>query len=158
MPYLASVIHSNNKAILQNTAHQGLLSINLEALMLTGPLSVDIFYNPYHTNVDQVDRSLFQNPVAHSQWLLEYRCNIHRLYNSTMCTEMFSNLPTCLESIELAYQFSDVYHRSRALQTCYKYLNTPPDNDILLQDIRRSVLHSSYTVCIRIADPVCHIV
>lgn len=68
---------------------------------------------------------------------------MHQLYNSTMCQSMFSNLPKCLEAIQLTYHFSNSHYRARAEEICSKYLG-PVTTDIVFEDIRRKVCRRSF--------------
>ncbi|KAJ7838864.1 hypothetical protein B0H14DRAFT_3459116 [Mycena olivaceomarginata] len=42
--------------------------------------------------------------MSHWTWVLQYRCMEHNLYNSTECETLYSRLPTCLESIGMAFE------------------------------------------------------
>ncbi|KAJ7337012.1 hypothetical protein DFH08DRAFT_1018224 [Mycena albidolilacea] len=41
--------------------------------------------------------------MSHWTCLLQYRCMEHNLYNFTECETFYSRLPTCLESIDIAF-------------------------------------------------------
>lgn len=117
IPNIAYVIYENNKAIVNKTMHSDKnLLINLDSIMLSNPVS---------------------NPLVYFEWVPEYRCIMHQVYNSTTCNALYSNLPKCLESIRLAYQYSNVHYRTSAMETCYKYIKDAT-TDVLMEDIRQT--------------------
>ncbi|KAJ6457012.1 alpha/beta-hydrolase [Mycena vitilis] len=115
VPNIATVIHEQN--ILRERGHgrPGSVHINLEALILSNPGS---------------------DPMSHFRWLLQYRCD-HGVYNSTTCASLYSELPFCLESIDMAFEIPTVANRVRAWDLCYR-LDTGDTHGTVIEDIRRT--------------------
>ncbi|KAJ7643133.1 alpha/beta-hydrolase [Mycena polygramma] len=115
VPNIATVIHEQN--ILRHMGHgrPGAIHINLEALILSNPGT---------------------DPMSHFRWLLQYRCD-HNVYNSTTCQTLYSELPSCLESIDLAWEIPSVDNRVRAWNVCYN-LGTGDTHGTVIEDIRRT--------------------
>ncbi|TFK38819.1 alpha/beta-hydrolase [Crucibulum laeve] len=116
IPNTASVIHRENNAIAAGTGLPGTIPINLESMMVSNP---------------------FTDPLAHFSWLLQYRCVEKNVYNSSTCTELYSVLPTCLESIRIAYAIPSIENRVEARSLCSKRLGTASTHGTVLEDVRR---------------------
>lgn len=56
--------------------------------------------------------------LSHFRWYLHQRCYNTHLYNETTCTELYTSLPACLESIQFAYENPTVANRFSAITTC----------------------------------------
>ncbi|KAJ6612621.1 alpha/beta-hydrolase [Mycena sp. CBHHK59/15] len=93
----------------------GSVHINLEALILSNPGT---------------------DPMSHFRWLLQYRCD-HEVYNSTTCTTLYSELPMCLESIDMAFEIPTVENRVRAWELC-SHLGAGDTHGTVIEDIRRT--------------------
>ncbi|KAF7343942.1 hypothetical protein MVEN_01683000 [Mycena venus] len=115
VPNIATVIQEQNLLIKSGAGQPGAIPINLEALILSNPLS---------------------NPMSHWTWLLQYRCEEHNLYNSTECRTMYSKLPACLESIDMAFNVPTLENRLTSLDLC-GYLNSGDMHGVSTEDIRR---------------------
>ncbi|KAJ7336949.1 alpha/beta-hydrolase [Mycena albidolilacea] len=114
VPNIATVIYEQNLLLENGAGYAGAVHINLEALVLSNPLS---------------------NPMSHWTWLLQYRCIEHNLYNSTECETFYSKLPTCLESIEMAFTVPTRENRLASLDLCW-YLNSGDMHGRSTEDIR----------------------
>ncbi|KZV81658.1 alpha/beta-hydrolase [Exidia glandulosa HHB12029] len=101
VPHIATVIHEHNKELAVGRGPVGAQHINLEALMLSNPMSDA--------------RSWFT-------WHLQQACYNTDLYNATQCAHYFSILPQCLEGIELAYSEPTLDNRVEATQFCLQML------------------------------------
>ncbi|KAJ7123530.1 alpha/beta-hydrolase [Mycena epipterygia] len=97
VPNIATVIHEQNLLLESGNSQPGAVKINLDALILSNPLS---------------------NPMSHFTWVLQYRCVDHELYNSTQCRKLYSELPACLESIEMAFEVPTRENRLAAQELC----------------------------------------
>jgi len=71
------------------------------------------------------------------RWMLYYDCELHEVYNSTTCAELYTILPTCLEKIEFALEFSTPDTRRDALEFC-STIELGDTHGTILQDIRRT--------------------
>ncbi|KAJ7661970.1 alpha/beta-hydrolase [Mycena polygramma] len=98
VPNIATVIHEQNLLLESGQGQPGAVHINLDALILSNPIS---------------------NPMAHFTWLLQYRCVDHALYNSTRCQRLYAALPACLESIEMAFKVPTRENRVTSMELCY---------------------------------------
>ncbi|KAJ7473628.1 hypothetical protein B0H11DRAFT_1339759 [Mycena galericulata] len=92
-PNIASVIHEQNLLLESSRGQRGAVPVPLDALIIP-----------------------FTSPTAHFTWLLQYRCIEHQIYNTTDCERLYTDLPTCLESVELAFEFPSVANRVQASQ------------------------------------------
>ncbi|KAJ7653982.1 alpha/beta-hydrolase [Mycena polygramma] len=124
VPNIAAVIHEQNTLSQRGQGRPGSVHINLEALILSNPAS---------------------DPMAHFRWLLHYRCN-HEVYNSTTCKSLYSELPYCLESIEMAFEIPTVENRVRAWDLC-SHLDTADTHGTVTEDIRRTVNSDAPDAC-----------
>ncbi|KAJ6529087.1 alpha/beta-hydrolase [Mycena vulgaris] len=97
VPNIATVIHEQNLLLKSGRGLPGAVHINLDALILSNPLT---------------------NPASHWRWLLQYRCMDHQLYNSTQCQTSYSELPACLDSIEMAFDIPTRANRLASLELC----------------------------------------
>nr|GAT51131.1 predicted protein [Mycena chlorophos] len=113
VPNIATAIHQHNLLIDAGKGHPGTQHVNLEALILSNPLS---------------------NPHAHFSWLLHYRCVTHQLHNTTTCAELFTELPACLDAIQMAFDTSKLEHRQAAAGACWPLAAEVPG--INTEDIR----------------------
>ncbi|KAJ7292482.1 Alpha/Beta hydrolase protein, partial [Mycena rebaudengoi] len=116
VPNIATVIHRQNLLIARGAGQPGAIHINLEALVLSNPLS---------------------SPLAHFQWLLHYRCKVHQIHNSTVCSDLYAELPACLENIEMALEVPTVKNRVAAWEFCATMLERDT-NGTVVEDIRRT--------------------
>ncbi|KAJ7174399.1 alpha/beta-hydrolase [Mycena filopes] len=118
IPHIATVIQEGNLLLQRERGRPGSMSIpiNLEALMLSNPAS---------------------DPMAHFRWLLQYRCIYHEVYNSSTCKALYSELPTCLESVEMAFKIPTVENRVRSWEIC-DHLNSGDTHGTVFEDIRRT--------------------
>lgn len=118
VPNIATVIHEENKAIQAGKGKANAELIDLQALILSNPLS---------------------DPMTHWTWLLQYRCVLHQVYNSTTCTNMYTKLPSCIDSIRSSFSnTADRAGRVKALEICGE-LNDGDAHGIVIEDIRRTV-------------------
>ncbi|KAF7302092.1 hypothetical protein MIND_00775900 [Mycena indigotica] len=117
VPHIAIVIHEENQRILEKNSYKR-VHINLDALILSNP---------------------FTSPRAHFSWLLQYRCSDHHIYNTTDCDRLYSLLPKCLDSIELAFQEPTVKNRVASSKLCYDGLNADLHGTVQ-EDIRRKCI------------------
>jgi hypothetical protein len=62
----------------------------------------------------------------------------HNLYNSTECETFYSKLPTCLESIDMAFTVPTRENRLASLDLC-SYLNSGDMHGRSTEDIRLRV-------------------
>ncbi|KAJ7152719.1 alpha/beta-hydrolase [Mycena crocata] len=115
VPHIATVIHEQNLLRKSGRGQPGAIHINLDALILSNP---------------------FTNPVAHFRWLLQYRCSEHHVYNSTDCKRLYSELPACLDSIDMAFQQPTVENRVHATKLCYEGMSADSHGTVT-EDIRR---------------------
>ncbi|KAJ7751522.1 alpha/beta-hydrolase [Mycena maculata] len=116
VPNIATVIHEQNLRVRNGEGRPGSILINLEALILSNP---------------------FSDPTAHFTWLLQYRCIDHHVYNLTSCRSLYSELPTCLESIDLAFELPTIENRVKSWELC-DHLNSADTNGTVYEDIRRT--------------------
>ncbi|KAI0341788.1 alpha/beta-hydrolase [Trametopsis cervina] len=114
VPNIAAVIHAQNKAIERGEGLPEARKIPLSALTLSNP---------------------FSDPLSHYRWLLYFRCELHQLYNETTCKEMYSILPSALDSVELAYQKPTLENRKAALLETTKLVSGDLHGH-LVEDIR----------------------
>ncbi|KAJ6582108.1 alpha/beta-hydrolase [Mycena capillaripes] len=121
VPHIATVIHEQNLLVKRGRGRRGAIPINLDALMLSNP---------------------FTSPTAHFGWLLQYRCMDHQVFNSTSCKTLYSELPSCLESIDMAFEVPTVENRVKAWELC-DHLNSADTNGTVLEDIRRTCIPDS---------------
>ncbi|KAJ7452746.1 Alpha/Beta hydrolase protein [Mycena galericulata] len=115
VPNIATVIHEQNLLLESGRGQRGAVPIPLDALIISNP---------------------FTSPIAHFTWLLQYRCVEHQIYNTTDCDRLYADLPTCLESVELAFEIPTVANRVRASQLCYQHMNSADMHGVLAEDIR----------------------
>lgn len=81
---------------------------------------------------------VFQDFIAWNRWFLYYRCELHNLYNSTTCTELYGILPSCLSALEYATEISpSVDSRTAALKVC-RPLENGDLHGTVAEDIRRN--------------------
>ncbi|KAJ7165846.1 alpha/beta-hydrolase [Mycena filopes] len=116
IPHIATVIQEENLLLQRERGRPGSIPINLEALMLSNPAS---------------------DPMSHFRWLLQYRCVDHEVYNSSTCKALYSELPTCLESVEMAFKIPTVENRVRSWEIC-DHLNSGDTHGTVFEDIRRT--------------------
>ncbi|KAJ7086829.1 alpha/beta-hydrolase [Mycena belliarum] len=129
VPHVATVIHEQNMLVARGRGRPGAIPIHLDALILSNP---------------------FTNPSTHFRWLLQYRCMDHHVFNSTDCTRLYAELPTCLDSIDLAYERPTVENRRTAFIVCGSTLSNADTHGTVFEDIRRQCTPDS-------DDPVaCH--
>ncbi|KAJ7107556.1 alpha/beta-hydrolase [Mycena epipterygia] len=121
VPHVATVIHEQNMLVKTGHGRPGAVLINLDALMLSNPIS---------------------DPMSHFRWLLQYRCMDHHVFNSTACKTLYSELPSCLESIEMAFELPTVENRQKAWELC-DHLNSADSNGTVFEDIRRTCIPDS---------------
>ncbi|KAI0062587.1 alpha/beta-hydrolase [Artomyces pyxidatus] len=115
VPNIATVIHEQNLLLAQGRGQHGAVHINLEALIISNPMS---------------------DPISHFRWLLQYRCVETNLYNSTTCTELYAVLPECLEAIQLAYDYPSRENHKKAFALCFK-MEAGDTHGTLVEDTRR---------------------
>ncbi|KAJ7224934.1 alpha/beta-hydrolase [Mycena haematopus] len=118
VPHIATVIQEQNMLIAADQGRKGAIPINLDALILSNP---------------------FSDPTSHFRWLLHYRCMDHQLFNETDCRRLYSELPTCLDSIDLALEIPTVENRVKARTLCNQLNNADP-HGIVFEDIRRTCI------------------
>ncbi|KAJ7832993.1 Alpha/Beta hydrolase protein [Mycena leptocephala] len=111
---MATVIHEQN--VLRQSGWPGGIHINLEALILSDPVT---------------------DPMSHFRWLLQYRCMDHEVFNSASCKTLYSELPFCLESIDMAFEIPTVENRVKAWGLCH-HLDFADTNGTVLEDVRRT--------------------
>jgi hypothetical protein len=70
------------------------------------------------------------------KWSLYYNCELHNVYNTTTCAEMYALLPTCLEHIDYALDVSTPETRRDALRTCIPLLEGD-NHDTDMLNVRR---------------------
>ncbi|KAF8581123.1 alpha/beta-hydrolase [Ramaria rubella] len=99
VPHIATVIHEQNHAIALGKGRPGAIHINLASLIISNP---------------------FSDALSHFRWFLYQACHNTNLYNSTTCTELYTLLPSCLESIQFAYENSTVDNRVAAWSLCQR--------------------------------------
>ncbi|KAJ7622407.1 alpha/beta-hydrolase [Roridomyces roridus] len=129
VPNIATVIHEQNLLLKAGRGQPGAIPINLDALIISNP---------------------FTSPASHFRWLLQYRCMDHHIHNETECTQLYSALPTCLDSIELALAVPSVPNRVNATHLCYGGIHAD-FHGIVPEDIRRTCVPEDKN------DPVaCH--
>ncbi|KIJ53143.1 hypothetical protein M422DRAFT_242257 [Sphaerobolus stellatus SS14] len=116
VPNIASIIQMENKAVSNGKGQPGAKHINLDSIMLSNPLS---------------------DPISHFRWLLYYRCDLHQVYNSTTCQELYGVLPKCLEAIQLAFETKVVPNKVAAIEMCHYALNSGNMHGTVLEDIRK---------------------
>ncbi|KAF7373929.1 hypothetical protein MSAN_00605300 [Mycena sanguinolenta] len=116
VPNIATVIHEQNQLLARGAGQPRAVHINLEALILSNPLS---------------------NPKAHWTWLLHYRCTLHSIYNATTCRDLHARLSACLESIDMAFDIPTRPNRRAALELCSE-LNAGDTHGVDTEDIRRT--------------------
>ncbi|KAJ7257667.1 alpha/beta-hydrolase [Mycena rebaudengoi] len=116
VPNIATVIHEQNLLIARGTGQPGAIHIKLEAVVLSNPMS---------------------NPLVHFQWQLHYRYTLHQIHNSAVCSKLYSELPACLESIEMALEVPTIENRVAAWEFCTWKLDADT-NGTVLEDIRRT--------------------
>ncbi|KAF7298669.1 SET domain-containing protein [Mycena indigotica] len=99
VPHIATVIHEQNLLIAKNRGQPGAISLNLESMMVSNPIS---------------------DAASHFRWMLQSRCYLFDMYNSTTCTELFEVLPVCLDAIAYAQQTEEWIpeRRTAAIETC----------------------------------------
>ncbi|KAJ7153077.1 alpha/beta-hydrolase [Mycena crocata] len=114
VPNIATVIHEQNLLLANGGGHPGAVHINLDALILSNPLS---------------------NPMAHFGWVLQYRCVEHQIYNATQCRTLYAELPACLEAIQMAVDVPTVQNRRAAAHSCW-VLAAGDTHGINTEDIR----------------------
>ncbi|KAJ6554249.1 Alpha/Beta hydrolase protein [Mycena capillaripes] len=114
VPNIATVIHEQNLLLKSGNGFPGAVHINLDALILSNPLS---------------------NPMSHFTWLLHYRCVDHAIYDSTECRTLYADLPACLEGIEMAFKAPTRENRLASLELCDS-LTMGDTHGINLEDIR----------------------
>ncbi|KAK7050639.1 Alpha/Beta hydrolase protein [Favolaschia claudopus] len=119
VPNIATVIHEQNIALATtpSRSHNN-VHINLDALILSNPAT---------------------NPMAHWTWLLHYRCVEHKLYNSTDCTRLYVKLPSCQESLDMAFTVPTRENRVAALELCSQ-LNMGDMQGVNTEDIRETCI------------------
>ncbi|KAH8107624.1 alpha/beta-hydrolase, partial [Cristinia sonorae] len=98
-PHIATYIHKNNLAITAGKGEPGAMHINLEALMVSNPIS---------------------DSLSHYRWLSHGRCYnpIFNLYNETTCEVVHANLPACLDAVQYALDFPSAEERVKAIRKC----------------------------------------
>ncbi|KAJ6614245.1 alpha/beta-hydrolase [Mycena sp. CBHHK59/15] len=128
VPNIATVIHEQNLLLKSDKGQPGAVHINLEALILSNP---------------------FSDPISHFRWLLQYRCMDHQFYNSTACVQLYSKLPVCLETIQMALEIPTVPNRVSATELCYFGMNAD-SNGTVGEDIRRKCFSDEH------APEACH--
>ncbi|KAJ7493836.1 alpha/beta-hydrolase [Mycena latifolia] len=116
VPNIATVIHEQNLLLKSGKGQPGTIPINLDALIISNP---------------------FTSPESHFRWLLQYRCMDHHVYNSTDCDRLYSELPACLDSIDMAFQNPTVANRVFAAGVCYGNMNSGDPHGTVHEDIRR---------------------
>ncbi|KAI0313693.1 Alpha/Beta hydrolase protein [Amylostereum chailletii] len=121
VPNIATVIHEQNRAIQRGEGMPGAQHINLDSMMLSNP---------------------FADPMSHYLWLLHYRCEISKVHDATTCGELYALLPSCLESIDLAYTVPSLPNRVAAADLCYIKLSSGSTQGRMLEDVRRRCVPS----------------
>ncbi|KAF8877885.1 alpha/beta-hydrolase [Infundibulicybe gibba] len=116
VPNIATAIRRHNLALARGEGQPGAIHINLESMIISNPVS---------------------DPKAHFQWLLQYRCAGGHGYNSTTCSELYSYLPECLDSIEHSYQIQSAESRVQALKLCRR-LAMGDMHGVVTEDTRRT--------------------
>ncbi|KAJ7748278.1 alpha/beta-hydrolase [Mycena maculata] len=117
VPNIATVVHEQNLFLNSGRGQPGAIPIKLDALIISNP---------------------FSSPISHFRWLLQYRCIDHQVFSSTDCARLYSDLPTCLDSIDLAFELPTVPNRVRATELCYHRMNSADTyNGTVAEDIRR---------------------
>ncbi|KAF7313009.1 hypothetical protein MKEN_00985800 [Mycena kentingensis (nom. inval.)] len=116
VPNIATVIHEQNLLVAAGKGRSHAKHLNLDALVLTNPLS---------------------NPQAHLSWLLHFRCVEHQIYNSTQCTELYAELPKCLDALQMAFTSMGLANRRAAAQAC-GVLASGDIHGVDIEDIRKS--------------------
>ncbi|KAJ7822954.1 alpha/beta-hydrolase [Mycena leptocephala] len=120
VPNIATVIHEQNILLKSGTGYPGAVHIPLDALILSNPLS---------------------NPMAHFTWLLQFRCMDHSFYNSTECRTLYSVLPACLESVEMAFRLPTLENRLASIELCGA-LNSGENHGINPENIRETCVEN----------------
>ncbi|KAJ7256414.1 alpha/beta-hydrolase [Mycena rebaudengoi] len=122
VPHIATAIHEQNLLIKRGRSRSGAIPINLDALMVSNPIT---------------------NPMAHFRWLLQYRCIDHQVFNSTACNTLYAELPSCLDMIDLAFQLPTVENRVTAWELCDHLITSADTNGTVVEDIRRTCIPDS---------------
>lgn len=91
VPHIATIIHEQNTAVAAGRGLPGATFLNLEALMVSNPMS---------------------------RWALQQRCYYTDFYNASTCATAFERLPFCLEAVQMAYMHDTVALRARAMDVC----------------------------------------
>lgn len=81
---------------------------------------------------------VLQDAITHYVWLLDYYCVKHNLYNTTTCQEKYTELPACIEKIEIAYANPTLQNRVDAHHLCGNMANGDM-HGIVREDIRITV-------------------
>ncbi|KAJ7153293.1 alpha/beta-hydrolase [Mycena filopes] len=116
VPHIATVINERNRQLQVSPRRHTNVHINLDALVVHNP---------------------FTSPIAHFKWLLQYRCLEHHIHNATDCKALYSDLPVCLDAIEMAFQHPTTANRVVASKSCYDRMNSKDTHGVVYEDVRR---------------------
>ncbi|KAE9391704.1 alpha/beta-hydrolase [Gymnopus androsaceus JB14] len=97
-PPIATVIKKHNQEIRDSWLPTQNYYINLESAIISAP---------------------YTNPLTYFEWFLEYACHDVEFYNATTCDQFYSVLPSCLESIHLAFSNPSEKNRAMATSLCF---------------------------------------
>lgn len=134
--HIGSVIHSHNELLARGNSRE--IPINLESIVLHNPIFVRFLLSVSSGKYIQ-GHCCVQNPLAHYQWLLHYRCFLHQVHNTTTCQELLGYLGPCLEAIGLAFEESTTVNSVAAQNICLGQLGAGDTQGVLLEDIRKTV-------------------
>ncbi|KAF8320085.1 alpha/beta-hydrolase [Clavulina sp. PMI_390] len=116
VPTIATEIHEQNKAIATGHGLVGAQHLNLEALLVSNPIT-DI--------------------ISYFEWILYYRCELHEVYNSTTCSNLYRALPGCLSALDIATSsVPSIENKVAATKLCSP-LDEADTHGTVVEDIRR---------------------
>lgn len=112
------MIHRQNLALASGSGEPGARHINLEAMMVSNPISVrSSFSSSWLSNTPSL-----QDSQSYYRWVLDSRCQnpVANVYSATQCAETYIHLPACLDAAQYALDFPSAQDRSNALKICEK--------------------------------------